>query len=170
MYKRQCHSGPNQKWGDVPFTDRGAFYKSAKKTFTCKQAVQARIDGCSVPKKWEENFTVPDNVPAWLMVAGDSVLDNVFDDDDYSKFRGACDAHDACYSSPWLRANGGKNQCDDQFEEHLLWKCDKVHDDGSPNWAACKVTAYSVAGMVREFGDTPFKHGQEWSRLNCSPD
>lgn len=146
----------------------GAFVKKHG-VFSCKTKVESQADGCSVPKKFKDlNFEMPEEVPAFLTAIAEEALDGSFNDNDYNKFRNACNHHDACYRSPWFKVSGGKADCEKQFETDLQWKCDQVHDDGSPNWAICKLTASAMVAAVKDHGKKPFENGQKWSADNCT--
>jgi len=136
--------------------------------FSCQSPVIRQADGCSVPKNFKEaDFEVPDEVPGFLVDIAEAGMDGFFDDDDYNKFRDDCNEHDICYRAPWFLGKGGRADCEREFESDLQATCDYVHDDGSPNWAICKITAAAMAAAVKDHGQSRFDNGQNWSKDNC---
>ncbi|PWQ94099.1 hypothetical protein [Leucothrix arctica] len=143
--------------------------------FSCKQDIeQVRKDGCSVPKEWKGVN-----------------IDWAYKDNNYNTFASACNSHDVCYSSPWeLKGKtGGQRHCDADFKRDLMTICDRkyglnnkrpdnligdifggiadVVEEANPELIACRVTAESMYGAVRNHGASAFRGGQTWSKTNC---
>jgi len=155
-----------KKFGSlIAYTD---IFGSKNGPFSCQSPVKREADGCSVPKNFKDvNFEMPDEVPGFLVDIAEAGMDGLFDDDDYNKFRDDCNEHDICYRAPWFLGKGGRADCEREFESDLQATCDYVHDDGSPNWATCKITAAAMAAAVKDHGQSRFDNGQKWSKANC---
>lgn len=82
---------------------------------------------------------------------------------DKRKFNNACRRHDVCYSSP----GGQQSNCDSQFGQDLGKICNKVHDDGSPNWQICMGATGTMTTAVAVGGRSSWTGGQDWARDNC---
>jgi hypothetical protein len=152
-----CSGRDNQIWGYPEMADRNVSYVAMHGSYTCNtDFYNNRSNGCSVPKKLGKD--------------GQYNIDWFYDDDNYKKFKSACNTHDICYSAPWKLndKSGGKRHCDAEFKRDLMARCDQVHDDGSPNWLICKATAESMYGAVRDQAGKAYKGSQVWAASNCS--
>jgi len=181
-----CHNGRNQQWGTPvakpqapkvnPSTQKISLRMPHSNTsMSCNADPRARANGCSVPKEWKGMN-----------------IDWAYKDSNNTTFKSACNTHDVCYSSPWAkmgRSNGQKH-CDSGFKRDLMKICDQkyglnqkrkndvigtifgavadVVEEANPQLIACRVTAESMYGAVRDHGGGPFKSGQAWGGSNCS--
>lgn len=87
-------------------------------------------------------------------------------------FDEACVSHDACYASPWHKANfkfaEGQDKCDERFLDDMISICNNTNFElGVLGRTECLSAAEALYFGVQKFGAGSFLSGQNWANEKC---